>query len=173
LLKAFLISLFVIGNAYALPMTWNLNGVTLQDSTTLSGSFTYDPDTSTVTNFNLVTQSAGSFVAKTYDSSAGHTVSATSASDFTFYPHSSTPYTYVLRIRFAQPLSSAGGNILISTGGYASYECLNCAPVREITSGSVNATPPTPAAIPTLGEWAMIFMASLMAIFAIRRMRRQ
>jgi hypothetical protein len=30
----------------------------------------------------------------------------------------------------------------------------------------------TPAAIPTLGEWAMIFMASLMAMFGIRRMRR-
>jgi hypothetical protein len=31
---------------------------------------------------------------------------------------------------------------------------------------------PTPASIPTLGEWAMIFMASLMAMFGIRRMRR-
>ena len=31
---------------------------------------------------------------------------------------------------------------------------------------------PTPAAIPTLSEWAMIFMASLMAMFGIRRMRR-
>ena len=29
-----------------------------------------------------------------------------------------------------------------------------------------------PAPIPTLGEWAMIFMASLMAMFGIRRMRR-
>ncbi len=30
-----------------------------------------------------------------------------------------------------------------------------------------------PAAIPTLGEWAMIFMASLMAMIGIRRMRRE
>ena len=29
-----------------------------------------------------------------------------------------------------------------------------------------------PAAIPTLSEWAMILMASLMGIFGIRRMRR-
>jgi hypothetical protein len=151
-------------------MTWNLNAVTFQDSTTLSGSFTYDPDTNTVTNFNLVTQSAGSFVARTYDSSAGYTASAVSASDLRFNSQSLNPY---LRIQFTQPLSSAGGNISILTGGYASYECLNCSPVREITSGSVIATPPTPAAIPTLGEWAMIFMASLMAMFAIRRMRRQ
>ncbi len=33
--------------------------------------------------------------------------------------------------------------------------------------------PVAPAAIPTLGEWAMILLASLMAMFAIRRMRRQ
>ncbi len=40
--------------------------------------------------------------------------------------------------------------------------------------GSSTATPQcaAPAAIPTLGEWAMIFMASLMAMFGIRRMRR-
>jgi hypothetical protein len=31
---------------------------------------------------------------------------------------------------------------------------------------------PTPTAIPTLSEWGMIFMASLMAMFGIRRMRR-
>lgn len=36
-----------------------------------------------------------------------------------------------------------------------------------------NAAPAAPAAIPTLGEWAMIFMASLMAMFGIRRMRRE
>jgi hypothetical protein len=32
---------------------------------------------------------------------------------------------------------------------------------------------PAPTAVPTLGEWAMILMASLMAMFGIRRMRRQ
>jgi hypothetical protein len=32
---------------------------------------------------------------------------------------------------------------------------------------------PATQAIPTLGEWAMIFLASLMAMFAFRRMRRQ
>jgi hypothetical protein len=41
------------------------------------------------------------------------------------------------------------------------------------TNGSASLTFSAAAAIPTLGEWAMIFMASLMAMFAIRRMRRQ
>jgi hypothetical protein len=35
-----------------------------------------------------------------------------------------------------------------------------------------SATPPVATAIPTLSEWAMIFMASIMAMFGIRRMRR-
>ena len=34
-------------------------------------------------------------------------------------------------------------------------------------------TPPTPAAIPTLSEWAMLLMASLMGLFAFTRIRRQ
>jgi hypothetical protein len=38
---------------------------------------------------------------------------------------------------------------------------------------TASAAPATPAAIPTLSEWAMIFLASLMAMFAIRRVRRQ
>lgn len=40
------------------------------------------------------------------------------------------------------------------------------------TAFVVNFTSAAPAAIPTLSEWAMIFMASLMAMFGIRRMRR-
>lgn len=38
---------------------------------------------------------------------------------------------------------------------------------------SASAAPAAPAAIPTLSEWAMIFLASLMAMLAIRRVRRQ
>ena len=38
---------------------------------------------------------------------------------------------------------------------------------------SASAAPAGPAAIPTLSEWAMIFLASLMGLFAYSRMRRQ
>ena len=40
-------------------------------------------------------------------------------------------------------------------------------------SNAVVASAPTPAAIPTLGEWAMFFLASLMGMFAFTRIRRQ
>lgn len=51
----------------------------------------------------------------------------------------------------------------ITSGGSAhvSQVCFDDAPSSS-----------SPAAIPTLSEWAMIFMASLMAMFGIRRMRR-
>jgi YVTN family beta-propeller protein len=38
---------------------------------------------------------------------------------------------------------------------------------------SASAAPAGPAAIPTLSEWAMIFLASLMGLFAFARIRRQ
>lgn len=41
--------------------------------------------------------------------------------------------------------------------------------MTALTNGG---SPAVAAAIPTLSEWAMIFMASLMAMFGIRRMRR-
>jgi hypothetical protein len=41
------------------------------------------------------------------------------------------------------------------------------------TSNAVTPMAPTPAAIPTLSEWAMIFLASLMGLFAFVRVRRQ
>jgi hypothetical protein len=48
------------------------------------------------------------------------------------------------------------------------------------TSGGTNAANtlftyeiPVAAPIPTLSEWAMIFLASLMGLFAYSRMRRQ
>jgi len=43
----------------------------------------------------------------------------------------------------------------------------------NVSNISVTCTTNAPAAIPTLSEWAMIFMASLMAMFGIRRMRRR
>ena len=42
----------------------------------------------------------------------------------------------------------------------------------NVTNVSVTCTTNLAQPIPTLGEWAMIFMASLMAMFGIRRMRR-
>lgn len=45
--------------------------------------------------------------------------------------------------------------------------------MTAMTNGGTPAAPAAAASIPTLSEWAMIFMASLMAMLGIRRMRRE
>lgn len=54
-----------------------------------------------------------------------------------------------------------------------SFGSVDMAPNSNTFSNAVVASAPTPAAIPTLGEWAMIFMASLMGLLAFARIRRQ
>ena len=72
---------------------------------------------------------------------------------------------------------TSGGNGQNGAGGQANANnCVGGVSTAGASgvggSGSVVLTfSTTPAAIPTLGEWAMIFMASLMAMFGIRRMR--
>ena len=61
----------------------------------------------------------------------------------------------------------SGGIIYVATGGGLSISNGLGAGCRTTAPSS------TPAPIPTLSEWAMIFMASLMGLFAFARMRRQ
>lgn len=81
--------------------------------------------------------------------------------------------------------SGSGTSSPISVTGLTNGKTYTCTvkatnSVGDSTASSASATfapsapppTPTPAAIPTLSEWAMIFMASLMAMFGIRRMRR-
>ncbi len=65
--------------------------------------------------------------------------------------------------------------------GWLLYYCVTPVAAAGTTTGtevcSVNtsavAAAPMPTAIPTLSEWAMIFLASLMGLFAFARIRRQ
>jgi len=77
----------------------------------------------------------------------------------------------------------SGGGISITYGSGSNYTNLysnmsggpidryqiNCGAIDVVTT-SVSLLPPAP--IPTLSEWAMIFMASLMGMFAFVRLRR-
>ncbi|WP_291912762.1 IPTL-CTERM sorting domain-containing protein [Limnohabitans sp.] len=69
------------------------------------------------------------------------------------------------RVNFLSAPSGGVTNLTVTQtgglGGTGIAVCFDDAPVAV-----------SPAPIPTLGEWAMIFMASLMAMFGIRRMRR-
>lgn len=54
-------------SAIAMPITWNLQGVTFNDGGTASGSFVYDADTSTYSSINIQTTGNLSFTYTTND----------------------------------------------------------------------------------------------------------
>lgn len=55
----------------------------------------------------------------------------------------------------------------------SSWTASSGALMSVLINGGSPIAPRAPVAVPTLSEWAMIFLASLMALFAVRRMRRQ
>lgn len=72
--------------------------------------------------------------------------------------------------------STTNGNVNISSaspprGPIAIFNSTN--PSRSLVPITVTITPVSVASVPTLSEWAMIVMASLMALFAMTRMRRK
>lgn len=55
----------------------------------------------------------------------------------------------------------------------SSWTASSGALMSVLINGGSPTAPRAPVAVPTLGEWAMIFLAGLMALFAFRRTRRQ
>lgn len=149
-------------NVYTLPPT------TLSDSSSIAGTFTYDPVTGVHSSINLV-QTGGS--ASTFNvvgvTNAGLYIRGSAASS------GPTPGIYIVISSF--PSVSLG----IGECGAGAFGANGCINVSSLGSGYVTGSntvtyvAATPASIPTLGEWAMIFLASLIAMFGIRRMRRK
>jgi hypothetical protein len=77
--------------------------------------------------------------------------------------------SYTLFLDFEQ--SNTTMPIPGTTGVRTSMFLPNSTSVNLSSTCDIYNTPSTPNPIPTLGEWAMIFMASLVAMFGIRRMR--
>lgn len=164
------------GPAWAAPQTWTLFGVMFDDGGTASGSFTFDPDTSTYSAINVTTTTGASRAgaAFTFVCEAPCTgiappgpgavlvLTTSSAGDQTGLPGMS--------MRFASPLSNAPDKgVAIEAGLEATCSDATCAtpadPVRRITAGHVTTFDVAGAAIPTLSEWATILLVlSLLAV---------
>ena len=101
-------------------MSWALQNVSLDTGGTLTGSFTYDADTSTYSAFNLVVSGGTSFDGVTF-THLGNT-GYLSAQSFQVLPASSTigdgsatgnPYLF---LDFTDPLTNDGGTLSIAHG---------------------------------------------------------
>jgi hypothetical protein len=163
--------------AFATPVNWTVTGATFNDGTSLTGSFTYDADTNTYSNWNLVS-STGTVAEHTYtpvNSNLSYFSFISSASKLYNFDKVSI-YPYVL-LNFASPLTNGGVTTGILTGS-SSYEIgTGGRPSRLITAGTVVLSAPAvnqvPATVPTLSEYAMLALVSLMAMGGIWTMRKR
>ena len=149
-------------SAFAAPVVWTVPSTTLSDGTTFSGTFTFDSSGSPkLTNINLV-------------------ATGTNPGSYTFLGDPSVDTFGQLAASIA-----SGDKVVFISGGGGSSVLMGIGSCMTVTSGlcanaisiantvvTVSSAPATPQSIPTLSEWGMIFMASLLAMFGIRRMRR-
>jgi len=149
--------LVCMSTAHATPVTWTLQDVVFSDSTTASGSFVFDADTSSYLSYDITT-SSGNVYGFVNPSSPGNPTFA-----LTVDAIGDLTGAAILTMEFASTLTNAGGtvdilpNIHFSGGSGFSYEgtcgdatCGGFGAARGISSGQV-ATVPEPATLTLLG----------------------
>jgi hypothetical protein len=141
--------------SFASTVTWNLNNVTFSDGATASGSFNFDADTNTLTTWNISVTS-GVLSAFTYsptDSTAGSYFQVAGYQDELLFMVNGS--TRQLRLTPVYALTDSGGTDPIDLNtfgnGSGSVECNNCAPYREVVSGSLATATPEPGSVALLG----------------------
>jgi uncharacterized protein (TIGR03437 family) len=150
--------LLTAGVALCGPVTWTLSSAVFNDGGTLSGTFVFDADTGTVSNWNLATTTGSTLTGFTY-TPASSTSSFTAAGSAVQCPAGNCIYfnnngnTRYLILGFAPALTDGGGTANLDLDGAnsgASYECLNCGTYRYLTSGSVTAPLPQTLSFDTI-----------------------
>ncbi|MFL6446925.1 MAG: PEP-CTERM sorting domain-containing protein [Bryobacteraceae bacterium] len=146
--------------SFASTVTWNLSNVKFSDAATASGSFDWNVDTNTLSNWNI-SVGAGVLSAFTYtpsNSSAGSYFQVAGYENELLFMMNGT--TRQLRMTPLVALTNAGGTVPINLNtfgnGSGSVECFNCAPYREIVSGTLMTGTPEPGAMGLLGIGAAI-----------------
>ena len=141
--------------SFASTVTWNLSNVKFSDTGTASGSFNWNVDTNTLSNWNISVNS-GVFSALTYtptDSTAGsYFQQAGYQNELLFSLNGSTRQ---LRLTPLSALTDSGGTVPINLNtfgnGSGSVECFNCSPYRDVVSGSFVSGTPEPGSMALLG----------------------
>lgn len=146
--------------AQAVPITYTLQDVRFEDGASATGSFTFDANTGTASDWTI-SVSEGFLSSFTYHTTNTHLAIANllNANSLLF----STGLRYI-NFAFDSALTNAGGTHALRTGS-ASYECTNCDMVRYIAAGSVtslSAEVPEPAT-------ALLMLPAALGLFAARR----
>ena len=152
-------------NSAAAVLTWTLEGTTT--SSTWSGTFDYDADTSMVSNVMI----ESTLVDATYGASPSYTIGGTANVNtlLRFFDVPPTVGSFVIQIAPEFLLTNAGGTIDLKTGPFLGEAvCLNgdCSSTTgyAMISGSVSAVP-IPAA-------AWLFGSALLGLGGIGRRKK-
>lgn len=139
---AFLVYLLVYSNlANATPLTWYLDGVVFyEDHTTATGSFVFDADTATYSDWDITTVNGYSSGGPISGLNYNPTSAAFNSGNANYlslidpsYLITNTEFSYFLALIFMNPLTNAGGTIVLSTG----YEYGDNPINRSIMTGAV------------------------------------
>jgi hypothetical protein len=146
--------LLSLNSANATVLTWELVNVVFDDQTAVTGSFDFDSDTNTYSNWSLSVEAGGIFPAFTYLQSNGSAGIACGAAPTCadFVSIASALNGSFLRLEYDSPLTNSGGTIDLTLAfPNRSFECDNCNNFRYITGGAVRAFVPAPATLALLG----------------------
>ena len=172
-IQVLLVSLTAGALAFGSTITWTFQNTTFSDGGTIVGSFQYDADTNTVSNWN-VDDTAGSSLGFTTDldfTPANSTAYIVSPGEIDFVtdstysnPSSGKNDTIYQVLGFETPLTDAGGTVTLQPGSTSSasgtQEYFGAYPYRQVTSGSIvgtssTTTTPEPASLLLIGMGAL------------------
>jgi hypothetical protein len=146
-----LVTLLVSLTANAAPVTWTVNSLMFDDGGTGSGTFSYDADTNTYSNIDILTTAGTASTGAPYMSVIDF---APNDADYLTVMVVPLAGTHSLELSFAASLTNAGGIIAIEGVGESlcGQECMYPAVrLRDITSGQISAVP-VPAAVWLFGS---------------------
>ncbi|RYF07770.1 MAG: IPTL-CTERM sorting domain-containing protein [Comamonadaceae bacterium] len=163
------------GTASALPVHWTVGPSTFH-GITISGSFVHDPDTNAYSQVNL-SRSSASLPTTTFRVEQNEAVFQGNP---VFFPRSVLPGSFdgveFLMIGGTPPFTNAGGalSLYMRTGTCGRAWCdTQLAASAGMVAFSGRPLVTSSASIPTLSEWALIALSSLIALATVVSIRRR
>jgi hypothetical protein len=144
------LSFSLIAPANAVPVTWDLTGVTFNDGGAASGSFVFDASTDTYSSWNITT-SPGSLVTNSFDyTNVNSALQSAFSGPTSLFVETSGNVDRLLLV-FVSALTDSGGVVSLRTSGGGFEIQLGGDQSRTISGGSVDSVvsaTPLPAALP-------------------------
>jgi hypothetical protein len=173
------VTIFVVAAAPAAPIVWTLQNVTFSDGGTATGSYVYDANTNTVTNWSIAVSggTTATFPAFTYNTTTSNLSSFGPSATQVIFDDPSQIFggnplqPRILDLVLNAPMTNAGGVITLLSGppivGFdGSRECYNCSPFRTAVSGSLAEIPEPTSALLISSAFAL-----MIAFTGLRRRR--